>query len=304
MQTAIYTIAKNEAHNVAAFMKAADGAPVYVLDTGSTDDTVNLLKQHGANVEQQVITPWRFDTARNAALEMVPSNTDVCVSLDMDEVIEQGWQTKLKEQWHGNIGNYKYIAEWKDEAKTIPAVTAPRTRLHARQGFEWHRKIHEDDKQRHYSGVLDELIAEDPNDFNARLQRAGEMYQKERWADAIRDYKAYLRLMDDDNTPMGCNRKSHVWVAMAVCYNSLGDINAAYRAFISAAAADPNCREAWGNLAHIASQTGNTPLAYGAAMTAWSIKEPPYFAATDAFMWGNFPKTLADNMFAKLIKGA
>jgi hypothetical protein len=43
MQTAIYTIAKNEAHNVAAFMKAADGAPVYVLDTGSTDDTVNLL---------------------------------------------------------------------------------------------------------------------------------------------------------------------------------------------------------------------------------------------------------------------
>jgi glycosyltransferase involved in cell wall biosynthesis len=143
MQTAIYTIAKNEAHNVAAFMKAADGAPVYVLDTGSTDDTVNLLKQHGANVEQQVITPWRFDTARNVALEMVPSNTDVCVSLDMDEVIEQGWQIKLKEQWHGNIGNYKYIAEWKDEAKTIPAVTAPRTRLHARQGFEWHRKIHE-----------------------------------------------------------------------------------------------------------------------------------------------------------------
>lgn len=327
MQTAIYTIAKNEVHNVAAFMKAADGAPVYVLDTGSTDDTVSLLKQHGANVKQQVITPWRFDTARNVALEMVPNNTDVCVSLDMDEVIEQGWQTKLKEQWRGNIGNYKYIAEWKDEAKTIPAVMAPRTRLHARKGFEWHRKIHEvirplpnvaidncdtdiwvrhyqDDKQRHYSAVLDELIAEDPNDFNARIQRAGEMYQKERWADAIRDYKAYLRLMDDDNTPMGCNRKSHVWVAMAVCYNSLGDINAAYRAFISAAAADPNCREAWGNLAHIASQIGNTPLAYGAAMTAWSIKEPPYFAATDAFMWGNFPKTLADNMFAKLIKGA
>jgi glycosyltransferase involved in cell wall biosynthesis len=56
-------------------MKAADGAPVYVLDTGSTDDTVSLLKQHGANVEQQVITPWRFDTARNVALEMVPSNS-------------------------------------------------------------------------------------------------------------------------------------------------------------------------------------------------------------------------------------
>ena len=69
MQTVIYTIAKNEAHNVAAFMKAADGVPVYVLDTGSTDDTVALLKEHGANVEQKIITPWRFDTARNIAHE-------------------------------------------------------------------------------------------------------------------------------------------------------------------------------------------------------------------------------------------
>jgi glycosyltransferase involved in cell wall biosynthesis len=327
MQTAIYTIAKNEAHNVAAFMKAADGAPVYVLDTGSTDDTVNLLKQHGANVEQQVITPWRFDTARNVALEMVPSNTDVCVSLDMDEVIEQGWQTKLKEQWHGNIGNYKYIAEWKDEAKTIPAVTAPRTRLHARQGFEWHRKIHEvirplpgvqlqdcdtdiwvrhyqDGKQRHYSGALDELIADNPNDVDAWLQRAGEMYQKKQWKNAIQDYKMYLRLMDEDNTPVGCNRKSHVWVAMAVCYHSLGDANAAYRAFISAVAADPNCREAWTHFAHITSQLGNIPLAYGAAMTAHSFKNPPSYAAIDAACWTDYPKQLADSMFAKLIKGA
>jgi glycosyltransferase involved in cell wall biosynthesis len=327
MQTAIYTIAKNEAHNVAAFMKAADGAPVYVLDTGSTDNTVSLLKQHGANVEQQVITPWRFDTARNVALKMVPSNTDVCVSLDMDEVIEQGWQTKLKEQWRGNIGNYKYIAEWKDEAKTIPAVTAPRTRLHARQGFEWHRKIHEvirplpgvqlqdcdtdiwvrhyqDGKQRHYSGALDELIAEDPNDLDARLQRAGEMFQKKEWAKAIADYTYYVRALADDQRPVLRHRKATSWIAMAYCYHHLGNNDMAYRSFIYAAAEEPGCREAWGNLAHIASQMGNTPLAYGAAMTAWSIKEPPYFAATDAFMWGNFPKTLADNMFAKLIKGA
>jgi glycosyltransferase involved in cell wall biosynthesis len=327
MQTAIYTIAKNEAHNVAAFMKAADGASVYVLDTGSTDNTVNLLKQHGANVEQQVITPWRFDTARNVALEMIPSNTDVCVSLDMDEVIEQGWQSKLKAEWQGNFGNYRYISEWRDEAKTIPSVITPRSRIHARQGFEWHRKIHEvlrplpttqlnkvetsilvkhyqDGKQRHYSNALDELIADNPNDIDAWLQRAGEMYQKERWADAICDYKMYLRLMDDDNTPMGCNRKSHVWVAMAVCYYSLGDINSAYRAFISAVAADPNCREAWTHFAHITSQMGNVPLAYGAAMTAHSFKTPPSYAAIDAACWTDYSKTLADNMFAKLIKGA
>jgi tetratricopeptide (TPR) repeat protein len=245
----------------------------------------------------------------------------------MDEVIEQGWQTKLKEQWRGNIGNYKYIAEWKDKAKTIPSVIAPRTRLHARQGFEWHRKIHEvirplpnvqlrdcdtdilvkhyqDDKQRHYSGALDELIVEDPNDLDARLQRAGEMFQKKEWAKALSDYIYYVRALADDHRPVLRHRKATSWIAMAYCYHHLGNNDMAYRSFIYAAAEEPGCREAWGNLAHVASQMNNVPLAYGAAMTAWSIKEPPYFAATDAFMWGDFPKTLADNMFAKLIKGA
>jgi glycosyltransferase involved in cell wall biosynthesis len=326
MQTAIYTIAKNEAHNVAAFMKAADGCPVYVLDTGSTDDTVALLKEHGSNVEQQVITPWRFDTARNVALEMVPSTTDFCVSLDMDEVIEQGWQTKLKDQCNGNIGNYRYIADWKDAAKTIPSVISPRTRIHARQGFEWHRKIHEvirplpnvsaksfdtdiwvrhyqDGKQRHYSGALDELIAENPNDWDSRLQRASEMYEKKQWSKAIDDYSYYVRGLSDDHRPVIRHRKAASWIAMAYCHHYLGNYEMSYRSFLYAVAEEPNCREAWGNLAHIASEMKNTPLAYGAAMTACSIKEPPYFAATDAFMWGDFPKTLADNMFAQLMKG-
>jgi Tfp pilus assembly protein PilF len=64
----------------------------------------------------------------------------------------------------------------------------------------------------------------------------------------------YLRLMDEDNTPWVATANQHVWVAMAVCYHSLGDANAAYRAFISCVAADPNCREAWTHFAHIASQ--------------------------------------------------
>jgi glycosyltransferase involved in cell wall biosynthesis len=61
MKNIIYTISKNEAHNVEAFMQAAEGAPVYVLDTGSTDNTVELLREHGANVTEQTINPWRFD---------------------------------------------------------------------------------------------------------------------------------------------------------------------------------------------------------------------------------------------------
>jgi glycosyltransferase involved in cell wall biosynthesis len=326
MKIAIYTIAKNESHNVEAFMKAANGAPVFVLDTGSTDNTVELLKEHGAHVTQQEITPWRFDTARNKALALVPDNVDVCVSLDMDEIIEDGWQDKLKSEWSGNFGDYRYIAEWKDKEKTIPLVITPRTRIHTRHGFEWHRQIHEvlralpettiqkcdtsvlvkhyqDDKQRNYSDALDRLIEQNPNDVDAWVQRAGEMYQKQKWKEAIKDFKQYLRLMDEDNSPSGCNRKSHAWLAIATCYHFLNDNSAAYRSFIHAVASDPSCREAWTHLAHITSQLGNVPLTYGAAMTAHSFKNPPSYAAIDATCWTDYPKQLADSMFAKLVEG-
>ena len=88
MTPIIYPIAKNEAHNVAGFVAAAEGAAIYVLDTGSEDETVDLLRQHGAFVVSHTIAPWRFDHARQAALDLVPNDEDIlCVSLDMDERI-------------------------------------------------------------------------------------------------------------------------------------------------------------------------------------------------------------------------
>lgn len=327
MTPAIYTIAKNEAHNVAAFMAAAEGAPVYVLDTGSTDATVELLKRHGAIVEQQIVTPWRFDTARNISLSMVPTSVDVCVSLDMDEVIEAGWQNKLKDQWKGNIGNYKYIAEWKDKAKTIPSVIGPRTRLHSRLGFEWHRKIHEvikplpetnlvlfdtdivvkhyqDNKQRNYSSSLDDLLKENPYDMDSRLQRAGEMYQKQEWAKAIEDYKFYVHTLADNQDPVTRYRKALAWVALAYCYYKQGDTDSElpYRCFLHSVAEYPEYREGWCHIANIASQLNNAPLAYGASMTAWNIKKAASYAVVDTAFWGDLPKQIADSMFSRILK--
>ena len=58
-------------------MKEADD--IYVLDTGSTDDTVELLQKLNVHVKQEIIKPWRFDVARNKSLDMVPDNVDICV---------------------------------------------------------------------------------------------------------------------------------------------------------------------------------------------------------------------------------
>ena len=55
---AIYTIAKNEEKYVEQFMSTAKEADyIIVLDTGSTDNTVNKLRELGATVYQKSIVP-------------------------------------------------------------------------------------------------------------------------------------------------------------------------------------------------------------------------------------------------------
>ncbi|MDP2660630.1 MAG: glycosyl transferase family 2, partial [Dehalococcoidia bacterium] len=99
-QIAINTIAKNEARNARDFMASCAGADlVAVLDTGSTDGTQGLLRAAGAVVEEAVIEPWRFDTARNQALAMLPEDIDLVVSVDLDERLQPGWREALEETW-------------------------------------------------------------------------------------------------------------------------------------------------------------------------------------------------------------
>jgi hypothetical protein len=82
----IYAIAKNEAAFAARFAASCEGADgIHVLDTGSTDDTVAILRAHGVHVEVAEVRPWRFDLARNLSLELVPDDADVCLSIDLDE---------------------------------------------------------------------------------------------------------------------------------------------------------------------------------------------------------------------------
>ena len=96
----VYAISKNEEKFVDRWvnsMQEADG--IYVLDTGSQDNTVKKLKKHHVTVKSKTITPWRFDEARNQSLEMVPKDADICVCTDLDEVFVPGWRTELEKAW-------------------------------------------------------------------------------------------------------------------------------------------------------------------------------------------------------------
>ena len=78
MKVVVYAICKNEAQFVDRWMDSMGEADqVVVLDTGSEDDTVERLRARGALAEVEVISPWRFDVARNRSMELVPEDAYV-----------------------------------------------------------------------------------------------------------------------------------------------------------------------------------------------------------------------------------
>lgn len=97
MKICVYAIAKNEEQFVDRWMDSmAEADWVCVLDTGSTDRTVEKLADRGAIVCREIIKPWRFDAARNRSMELIPPDTDVCVCTDLDEVFRPGWRKLLE----------------------------------------------------------------------------------------------------------------------------------------------------------------------------------------------------------------
>ena len=142
MKIIVYAISKNEEKFVKRWynsMKEADD--IYVLDTGSTDNTVTLLKDLGVNVKTETISPWRFDIARNKSLDFVPKDADICVCTDLDEVFEPGWRKKLEENWKDST-RAQYTYNWALEDNK-PIVTFYITKIHDRNNYKWTHPVHE-----------------------------------------------------------------------------------------------------------------------------------------------------------------
>ena len=136
MKIAVYTIALNEEEFVERWYNSVKDADyILIADTGSTDRTIEIAKSLGINVFNISIKPFRFDDARNAALALIPGDIDMCVSLDMDEVISEGWRTEL-EKMTGNQITYVFN---NDHAK----YSFVNNRIHSRHGYRWKFLMHE-----------------------------------------------------------------------------------------------------------------------------------------------------------------
>ena len=140
----IYAISKNERKNVDRWvdsMSEADG--IYVLDTGSNDGTPEALRARGVHVTVETVSPWRFDTARNRALALVPEDADLCVCTDLDEQFRPGWREKFEAALAGGAQRVRYRYTWSFASDGREGVVFMLDKAHARHGWSWVNPVHE-----------------------------------------------------------------------------------------------------------------------------------------------------------------
>ena len=217
----VYAIAKNEEKFVDRWFNSVKEADyIYVLDTGSTDNTVDKLKELGVVVNQKIIDPWRFDVARNEALKMVKDDIDICVSIDLDEVLLPGWKDELEKIWDENVTRLHYTYNWSLDDNNRPIISFYSDKIHKRNCYEWIHPVHEvlnyigdskeiikttnnitinhfPDKNKSRSGYLPLLelsVEENPTDDRNMHYLGREYMFYERWNDCIDTLIKHLNL--------------------------------------------------------------------------------------------------------------
>lgn len=143
MDVTLYAISKNEEKNVEKFIENSKKfSHTVVVDTGSTDNTVQLLRDAGITVYEhpQTREEFNFSVARNQALSYV--ETDWAFSIDFNEEISElfvdGLEviaeefTTFKHQRYDKVG----------ENEPVPGQDA-HVRFHRTKNYTWTNAVHE-----------------------------------------------------------------------------------------------------------------------------------------------------------------
>lgn len=310
MKICVYAISKNEAQFVQRFCESAKDADlILIADTGSDDGTPDLAREHGAVVHDICISPWRFDKARDAALALIPRDFDVCISLDLDEVLEPGWREEIERVWTASTTRLRYGFDWGC------GIRFQYEKIHARHGYHWHHPVHEypradgritevyahTDKLlvRHlpdptksrgqYMPLLELAVKEDPYCPRNAFYHARELTFYRRWQEAIAALHKYLAMPE----ATWANERCYAMRLLGKSYDELGNAREAVAWLRRACAEAPDTREPWCDLAVWLYRRGKWSECYGAAATALAIKDKALVYTMDPAVWGYLPHDMA-----------
>jgi glycosyltransferase involved in cell wall biosynthesis len=309
---AVYTIALNEEKFVERWYESAKDADyLLIADTGSTDGTRETAIKLGINVIDITVRPWRFDDARNASLAALPADIDMCVQLDMDEILLPGWRQEIENALTEGATRirYNYTWNWKDEAQTVPSTTFGGDKIHARKGYRWKHPVHEvivpygdtaekqvwtklelhhhpdNTKSRsQYLPLLKLSVEEDPSNDRNSFYYARELYFYRYYEEAAKEFKRHLSL------------PSATWAperAASMRYLAKIEPEAREHWLINAHMTAPLRREALVELAQHLYSDQSWASCKHFAVKALDIAEKPMDYLCEDFAWGSTPWDLA-----------
>ena len=266
----VYAICKNEEKFVNRWMDSMSEADlVVVTDTGSTDKTVEKLRNRKAEVHIEAVSPWRFDVARNKSLAHVPMDADICICTDLDEVFNPGWRQKLEAAWddepESKIGYYRFNHVVKDDG--TPSVWFINSKIHTRENFSWRHPIHEwvyytgqgspkgihidglilnhypdhSKSRKPYLDLLKLALEEDPDSPRMLYCLGSELIRFEMFEQAISALKRYLDLPDVTSP----EEKGTVMRQIAKAYEHLNKVEAAKEWYSRAIVTASHLREGY-----------------------------------------------------------
>lgn len=309
----VYAICKNESKHIKRWyesMKEAD--EIYVLDTGSTDNSFKMLENLGVKVYKKEYDNWRFDVARNDSLALVPLDADICVCTDIDEVFNEGWRKELDSLELKEPFRLEYCLNFSFDKYNNPATTLLISKIHSRHNIKWVHAIHEvleesipftkikSDKivlnhypdrtksRSNYLNLLEQSVIEEP-DSERNLHYLGReyMYYNEHFK-CISTLHKYLNHKNAFWNEERCASMRYI----ARSYKSLEMREEAIMWYQKAILESPNIRESYVELAYTYYEEEDYPNAYNLLKQALNITEKSTYINED-YCWNSFIYDLA-----------
>ncbi len=199
---------------------------------------------------------------------MIPEDFDICVSLDLDEVMRPGWKENILKVWNDNTTRLHYTYNWLIE-NNIAKISFYSDKIHKRKGAFWVNPVHEivkfhepetivttDDviidhypdknkSRKSYLPLLELSIKEDPqNDRNMHYLGREYMYYG-KWNDAIDTLIKHIKMKSATWSDERCASMRFI----ARCYKNLQRYDEALMWLEKAIKEAPHLRDPYAEIA-------------------------------------------------------